>query len=300
MCFNNLSEKLKNIDRIPYFDFSQHTTYGLGGKCRAAFYPKNETEVEQVYNELNSAQKQFIVLGRGSNVLVSEKFYDGYVICTDKLNEIHAYTNGNITCGSGVSIAKFLRYCIEHNFTGAEFLAGIPASIGGAAYMNAAAGGCSCSKIITGVKLFDGNFKYLSKNQCNFGNKYSTMRDINCLITRVDFSLMSGVEQSIKSQLKKYITRRESQPLQKSCGCIFKNPTGHSAGKIIDDCNLKGLRLGGAYVSEKHANFIINDNATPTEIYSLIKRVQRLVYEKMGVLLEEEVCYIGDFYETYG
>lgn len=126
------------------------------------------------------------------------------------------------------------------------------------------------------------------------------MRDINCVVLGVNLSLSAVPHESVENEIRNYLALRHNQPKGKSCGCVFKNPVGLSAGKLIEDAGLKNYRIGGAIVSEKHANFIINENATSSDVYKLIQLIKEKVYIKYGVKLEEEVVYIGDFNDFNG
>ncbi len=289
---------LRKISSIENFDISSHTTYGTGGKCKIAYFPKDEEEAMEVFRILSAANVKFFVLGNGSNVLVSDDYYDGAVICTENLNKITKVGEDKILCQSGVKVSKFLEFCVENGLSEMEFLVGIPATMGGVAYMNAGAGGKYISDTLLNCRVFDGNLHIFSNKICKFGYKYSTMRDIKCLILDCTFKLSRAEPSLIKENLSKFIEMRRNLPKGKTCGCVFKNPSGGNAGRLIEECGLKGYRLGGAVVSDYHANFIVNCGSSANEIYSLIKYVKDVVFKKTGVLLCEEVVYIGDFNDT--
>ncbi|MDE6667354.1 MAG: UDP-N-acetylmuramate dehydrogenase [Clostridia bacterium] len=276
------------------FDFSKHTTYGLGGIAKIAYFPSNEEEAVTVYKYLKKHGEKFVILGKGSNLLVSDKYFDGAVICTKYLQGIEI--DGNcLKILSGTTVQQLLSFCVKNGITGFEYLAAIPASIGGLAVMN---GGTSDKRIasnILSIKVFDGKMRELSNKNCNFGNKHSTMSDINALILAVYAGFEWEKPEKVEGNISYYLCQRKGQPRGKSCGCVFKNPEGLSAGKIIDDAGLKGMKIGGAEVSREHANFIINNGGSSSDVYSLIKAVKKSVYEKTGINLEEEVIYIGEF-----
>ncbi|MDE7082710.1 MAG: UDP-N-acetylmuramate dehydrogenase [Clostridia bacterium] len=278
------------------FNFSKHTTYGLGGTANIAYYPKSEEEAVVVYKYLKKQGEKFFILGNGSNLLISDKPFDGAVICTKYLQGVEI--DGNcLKILSGTTVHQLLSFCVKHGITGFEYLAGIPASIGGLTVMN---GGTSNRRIesnILSVSVFDGKTREISHKNCNFGNKHSTMSDINALIVAVFASFEHEKPQKVEENINYFLELRKHQPKGKSCGCIFKNPDGLSAGKLIDEAGLKGLKIGGAEVSGEHANFIINKNGSADEVYTLIKTVKKSVYEKTGINLEEEVIYIGEFNE---
>lgn len=294
MLFKN--DVLKTVKTDGNFRFSKFTTYGLGGKAKIAYFPENVEEAVAVFDFVSLNYDNFCIVGNGSNILASDSDYDGAVICTKKLNGI-TYENGALKCMSGTTVGTALSYCKNAGLGGLEYLAGIPASIGGLAYMNGGINGFHIGDNVKSVLIYDGNLRELSNKNCNFGNKHSIMRDINALILRIDLNVTNSNTKEISNKNDYYLERRSSLPHGKSCGCVFKNPENSSAGKLIDEAGLKGLRCGNAFVSNEHANFIINDGASAREVYLLISEVKRRVYEKFGVKLEEEVIYIGDFNE---
>lgn len=281
------------------FDLSKHTTYRLGGKCKIAFMPGTEDTAIKIFYALSSRNERFFVLGNGSDILASDKFYNGSVICTSDLKKITL--DGDIlNCQSGVTVAQLLKFCIENGLSGLEFLAGIPASVGGLTYMNAGACGKFISDVLVDCKVFNGELHIFSNKLCDFGYKYSTMRDINCLILSSRLKVKLSSKAKVKDNIRQTLLKRIAQPKGRSCGCVFKNPNGLSAGKIIEECGLKGFRIGGAVVSRAHANFILNEGATAAEIYALIGFIKARVFERFGLRLEEEVVYIGEFNDTFG
>ena len=287
------------IYREENFDFSKHTTYGLGGLCKVAYFPETVQEAIEIFTGLKEEGEKFIILGNGSNILASERYFYGSVICTSHLKGIHRTAEDGLSVLSGTTVGELLNYCRKNGLSGLEFLAGIPASMGGLCYMNAGAGGKYISDVLKNCALFDGKLRDLSNKLCNFGYKYSTMRDINCLILSCTLTVSQTTECEVRKNMERYLSARSSHPKGRSCGCIFKNPDGLSAGKIIDECGLKGLKIGGASVSSEHANFIINNGATANEVYSLIRLVKQRVFEITGVCLDEEVVYIGEFNDTF-
>ncbi len=281
------------------FSFAKNTTYGCGGKAKIALFPENIQEARRAYDI--AAKGKFIILGNGSNILASDKFYDGTVISTKYLSGIYKINDEIICCLSGTKISKLLNYCIQQGLGGLEYLYGIPATVGGAAFMNAGIRGRYIGDNILKVRLY--NFKQfdLSKKECNFSYKQSTMRNINALILAVFLKVTPNCDKNdIIKNLQFYKERRKNLPIGRSCGCVFKNCGNISAGKIIQDCNLANFSLGSAKVSDKHCNFILNEGTTSAEVKLLIDFVKQKVYEKSSYKLEEEVIYIGDFNDSYG
>ncbi len=197
--------------------------------------------------------------------------------------------------GAGVKVKDLLIFCKKNGLSGTEYIAGIPASLGGLAFMNGGAAGKYISENIVSVRIFDGEIKTFSKEECNFTYKHSTMRDIKCVILSIKLAFKRENPLKVAQNIKNRLAERKSLPSGRSCGCVFENYCGVSAGKIIESADLKGVRIGGAYVSEKHANFIINDGTNSADVYALIRYVKDEVYKKFGITLKEEVCYIGEF-----
>lgn len=282
------------------FSFAANTTYGCGGVAKAVLCPRSEREGAITFSVLAKSGAAFCVLGCGSNVLARDGFYDGYVLSTSRIRSltVRSISDGdavlNVSCG--VKVAEVLAFCLKEGYSCLEFLAGIPASMGGVLYMNAGAGGRSIAENVLSVRLSDGeNIRTLTREECNFTYKHSTMRDINCLILGAELAVKRTSVKNVAANIKKRLSERGVLPRGKSCGCVFKNYCGVSAGRLIEDAGLKGARIGGAVVSGKHANFIINEGATSSDVYALIQLVKREVYNKFGITLREEVCYIGDF-----
>lgn len=280
------------------FTLAEHTTYRLGGRCKKAYFPKTECETRFIFDELQKSGEEFFVLGAGSNILASDGGYNGSVICTSQLKGIDI-NNNSIICQSGVTVAELLKFCKKRGLSGLEFLAGIPASVGGLACMNGGAGGKYISDILFNCCVYDGKIHNFSNKLCNFGYKYSTMRNIICLILNVEFKIKHSTEEAVSNNIELYLSKRSAQPKGRSCGCVFKNPENVSAGKLIEECGLKGYNLGGAEVSSKHANFILSNGSSASDVYKLIHFVKKRVKEKFGVCLEEEVVYIGEFNDTF-
>lgn len=289
---------LEKVKKDVGFSFSKNTTYGLGGKAKVAYYPNSISQAIAVFDYLTESGQKFVTLGNGSNVLASDKDYNGAVIVTKNLSGIYRTGENTLFCRAGTTVAKLLKYCITNGFGGLEYIAGIPATLGGLIYMNGGAGGRYVAENIVNVKFYDGKIHTYSNKNCRFGNKYSTMRDINCLVLGAEFRFTSESSENIEREIFAYLERRRFHPKGKSCGCVFKNLSGLGAGKLIDEVGLKGLSVGGATVSREHANFIINCGGSSADVHNLINEVKRRVFCDTGVLLEEELVYIGDFNDT--
>jgi len=283
------------LERVEGFSLAKNCTYGVGGRAKFAYLPKTATEAEIAFDLCKRANMSHVVLGKGSNILVSDNDFDGAVISTKNLCGIKRISEEKLFCFSGTSVSKILSYCKEQSLGGLEFLYGIPASVGGAAYMNAGVAEGRISDRIIGVNIYDGKRRYLTNSACNFMYKQSTMQNIDCIIT----SLILQVNKSSKEEIERirayFINKRKNLPKGRSCGCVFKNGESYSAAKLIEEAGLKGFTIGGATVSKQHANFIINCGATSSDIRRVIEHVKRTIKLKFSVDLLEEVVYIGDF-----
>lgn len=285
---------IEKIEKTVDFNFALNTTYGLGGLAKTAYFPKNERECIAVYDYLNQQKNNYVFLGNGSDVLVSDKGFLGSVICMKKLKGIST-ENNIISVSAGVTVGELLDYCTMRGLSGLEFLAGIPATVGGLLYMNGGIDGIYLGEKVQSARIYDGKERKLTSSDCNFKYKYSVMQDVPCAILGGKFFIEQKTCIEVKEKISYYLQKRKRLPKGKSCGCVFKNPKGLSAGKLIDEANLKGLKLGGAEVSAEHANFILNKGASSNDIYNLIKKVKCIVKDKFGITLEEEVIYIGEF-----
>lgn len=288
------------IPKCDNFQFSRHTTYGLGGKAAVAYMPKSVYQAKLAYDLLKSNDIPYKVVGNGSNLLVSDKGYDGGVICTKNLKGIVRIDKDKIMCLAGTTVAQLLSYCKRNGLGGLEYMYGIPATVGGAAYMNAGVCGFALGDNIVNVKVYDGKTRVLPREICNFAYRRSTMRDINALILSIIAKVDAVPQDEIERRINYFKERRKHLPKGRSCGCVFKNPEKYSAGYLIEQAGLKGFTVGGASVSREHASFIINNNGSADDVRQVIEVVKREVLYKFGILLEEEVVYIGDFNEING
>ncbi len=291
-------ETIESVNKVYDFRFAENTTYRLGGVAKVAYFPENEAQMTLIYEHFSKSKERFVILGKGSNVLASDEFFDGAVISTLKLKGITRIGN-ELHVMSGTTVAALMNYCINQGVGGLEYLAGIPASLGGLTHMNGGIPSRHIGDDILFVKLFDGKVKKINAQKCQFSNKHSIMRDINCVILKIVLRIYDNSREEIIKKILAVLKSRRGQPKLGNCGCVFKNPPGTSAGQLIDKAGLKGLKRGGARISEKHANFILNDGASAKEVYSLISEVKARVYELFGIRLEEEVVYIGEFNDSY-
>ena len=288
-----LSQNGLVVDYERDFDLAKASTIGVGGKAAIVFKPKTLKELMRLSDVLDEASIPFLVLGKMSNVLPPDGYFEKPIILTKDLCAIE-FSKG-VFAEAGVSVGAFLRECAKHGKTGAEFLAGIPCTIGGAAYMNAGAGGKYLSDIVKRVLVYkQKKLCLVSKKSCEYGYKKSVFMQDDCIILGVEFELDEGSEAEILQNKRCVLKGRDWLPKGKSAGCIFKNPIGQSAGKLIEGAGLKGLRVGGAVVSEIHANFIINEGgATADDVKKLILLIKNAVFAQYKITLEEEIRIIN-------
>lgn len=272
------------------FNLSAHTTVGIGGFC-PALYPSGEKQLCALLKTLCALDAEFYVLGAGSNVLPRDGDYSGVVVSTADLKGI-SYSS-TISAGAGERFSSVLRFCAERNLAGCEFMAGIPATVGGAVYMNAGVNGRHMSDVIKSVTFAGcGGIYTVPVEECRYAYKDSVFRHISrCVITRAEFYAEESPR--VTGEIRRYKELRASLPKGKSMGCTFKNPEGFYAGELIEKCGLKGYYIGGASVSCGHANFIINvSSATSEDVKKLIDHIKRTVFIATGVSLEEEIEYM--------
>ena len=272
---------------------AKYSSFRTGGKAANIIFPESTEEFVTALRENPGAA----VLGNLSNTLVLDGGIDGTVIITTKLNSVSV--NGNtVTAAAGASLASVAVAARDASLAGCEFLYGIPGTVGGGVFMNAGAYGGEIADIIENAVVFtpDGKVTTLSKDDLDLGYRTSKLQSTRYILLSAAFSLQSGNKEVISSAMDDLMNRRmTTQPLDKpSCGSTFKRPAGNFAGKLISDCGLKGMSVGGAQVSEKHAGFIVNSGgATSRDILDLVQLVKKTVFEKTGVLLEEEIRIIG-------
>ena len=274
------------------FHFTKHSTIGCGGFAETAYYPRDEREVLSLFSALKG---NWLALGNLSNVLPSDEGTKRTVVCTKKLTEIRE-TDDGVFLSAGLTSGALLRYMQETGQSGAEFFAGIPCTVGGMLYMNGGAGGKYIADITKSVRILrDGKIIDLPVEECAYSYKNSLFMRTDDFILGGVFRLEKSDKDRVKGEICRHLQKRAHLPKGKSMGCVFKNPQGGSAGALIEGAGLKGVRVGGAKVSEQHANFIINDqNATAKDICLLIQKIKAAVYEKYGVVLEEEIRYIKE------
>jgi UDP-N-acetylmuramate dehydrogenase len=277
---------------------SRHTTFGIGGPADCFLIPKTAEELCIVTRLAHKYGMPVFVLGGGANLLVRDKGIRGVVVFTGRLQKIEQ--NGNLLkVSSGVSTAQAARAAYESGLSGMEFASGIPGTIGGAAYMNAGAYGGEMSKIIVSATTCDqkGDLITYDARDIRYSYRHSLFMENGEVIVDITLSLKPGNKKDIKALMDDLNNRRRTkQPLEKrSAGSTFKRPDGHFVGQMIEELGLKGLAVGDAAVSEKHAGFLINNgHASCEDMLSLIHEVQKKVKVEYGVDLHTEVQIVGE------
>ena len=288
---------------------SHYTTFRVGGNAAYLVNVESEESLIALLKCLRGAGMKYYLLGNGSNLLVSDRGFDGVMIrlCGDFLSCKTALTErtDNLTvnelyAGAATSLSKVAQLAAEESLSGMEFAFGIPGTIGGAVVMNAGAYGGEMKQVVHSVRLLDEELRVvtLSGEEMAFGYRSSILEQRQMIVLSVELKLVSGDQEQIRQKMNENMSaRREKQPLEyPSAGSTFKRPEGYFAGKLIQDAGLRGYSVGGAQVSEKHCGFVINrDNATASDIYRLIRNVQEKVRESSGVMLEPEVIMLGEF-----
>lgn len=277
-----------------------HTTFKVGGAADFFIKISSRQQLVKTVPYLNALGLSYFVLGNGSNLLVSDNGYQGVILQIGAQMGNITVDGTKITVQAGAPLAKLAKTAIEHGLSGLEFASGIPGTVGGAVMMNAGAYGGEMEQVVSSVTVLakDGSELTLSHDDMEFSYRSSILKNRSFIILEAEFTLQSGDTKQIQAKMEEYgQSRREKQPLQyPSAGSTFKRPDGCYAGKLIMDAGLRGYRIGGAQVSEKHCGFIVNvGNAQASDIYELIQEVQERVYEKFGVRLEPEIIMLGEF-----
>lgn len=286
-------EKL-NLGKIEKdISLSTLTTYKTGGIAKLVVYPNNINNLKQLLKLIHKHNIKYFILGKGSNTLFSDKEFNGVIIKLDKLNNFEIKET-EIYAESGMILSKLVQASVKNELTGLEFAIGIPGTIGGAIYMNAGAYGSKMSNIVKSVIVLNEKLQIeeIPLEKLKFDYRYSIFQaNKNLICVAANIKLEHGNHDEIASKIKENLLKRKnSQPLEyPSAGSVFRNPEGNYAGKIIEELGLKGKNIGGAEISTKHANFIINkNNASSSDILNLIKLVQKEAKDKYKIDLKLE------------
>lgn len=279
---------------------SRHTTFRIGGAADYYLCPHSKEELAQVIHVCGENSLPFVIIGNGSNLLVSDSGYRGAVIQIYK-NMSNVQTSGErVRAQAGALLSQISRKAADASLAGMEFASGIPGTLGGAVVMNAGAYGGEMKDIVEEVTVLDlqGEIRVLKAEELEMGYRTSVVKTAGYIVLEAVLKLTAGDQEEIKARMRELTEQRTTkQPLEyPSAGSTFKRPQGYFAGKLIMDAGLRGYRVGGAQVSEKHCGFVINTGeATAADVYQLMQDVRQKVREKFGVDLEPEVKMLGEF-----
>ncbi len=278
----------------------KHGTMKVGGNCKYFISPNSIDQLIAVITLCKMYSINYFVIGNASNIIFTDKGYDGAIISTKEIKGIHL-KDKMLTVKCGNMVREVANYALENELSGFENLCGIPATIGGAVYMNAGAYGSEIKDIIVKAKVLDkdGNVYTLNKKDMNLSYRHTNFHDDELLVLEATFMLKSGKHDEIQEIMKTNDkARMDKQPIsERSVGSTFKRPKveGLYASKLIDDAGLKGYAVGGARVSEKHAGFVVSDGtATFEDLKKLIEHITKVVYDKNSVELELEAIIVGE------
>lgn len=294
----NELKKLNLGKMILNASLKDYTTYKIGGTARVIIYPKDIESLITLIHKLKSNHVQYMVLGNGSNTLFSDDVYEGVIIKLDEFNQIE-FKGKKVVVGAGASLMKVAYQSIRRGLTGLEFATGIPGSIGGAVYMNAGAYKSDMGYVVTKVKVLTPKMTVITMVNRELDFHYRTSffkKNKGYICLEATLQLQKGDKETIEQVVEDRKKRRlESQPLEfPSAGSVFRNPTDMFAGKLIEDLGYKGLVKGGAMVSEKHANFIVNfNNAKASDVKELIDFIKQVVKEKYNIDLVVEQEFVN-------
>lgn len=292
-----IKEELAGIEILFNEPLKQYTYTKVGGVADYLAFPRNQYELKRIVTFANAQEIPWMVLGNSSNIIVRDSGIEGFVIMFDHFHDIRV--NGYvIEAEAGAKLIDVTHVARYHSLTGFEFACGIPGSIGGAVYMNAGAYGGEIAHILQSCKVLtpEGEIKTLTAEELAFGYRHSKIQETGDVVIAAKFALAPGNYDQINQEMARLTHLRElKQPLEyPSCGSVFKRPVGHFAGQLISEAGLKGHRIGGVEVSEKHAGFMINvDHGTAKDYEDLIAHVIATVEKSAGVTLEREVRIIG-------
>lgn len=278
---------------------SKHTTWRIGGPADCLYIPHDKEQLIRAIKLLHRHGVPWMVHGKGSNTLVTDKGIRGVVIKLGDGFDTVQFDGDVVQAGASYSFVKLSWQTAKKGLTGLEFAGGIPGTVGGAVYMNAGAHGSDVSRVLTGaeVVLENGELVEYSAEDLQYSYRHSILQEQKGIVVSASFKLSYGDRKEIAAAMASYKERRtKTQPLTQKCaGSVFRNPPGHYAAQLIERCGLKGTRIGGAQVSELHANFIVNTgNATAEDVLTLIEHIQSTVNDKCGIRLIPEVLVVGE------
>lgn len=289
------SAKEKNCRVLENEPLSKYTTFKIGGIASALIIVDTVADLSELFTKCSEYGVPNFVIGNGSNLLINDDGYNGIVFKLDgDFKNITLVDEDTIKCGAGVTLARLCKFALDHNLSGLEFAWGIPGSVGGAVFMNAGAYTGEMKDVVVSSSYIapNGVLGTLAAEDMELSYRHSVYSDNKYIIGSVLVKLKKDDHDLIRNRMDDFMTRRrDKQPLEfPSAGSVFKRPEGHFAGGLIEQCGLKGTRIGGAQVSEKHAGFIINKGgATCEDVVNLVRHIQDVVSKETGVELECEI-----------
>lgn len=288
-------------ERILYNEpMSRHTTFRVGGEAECVVLIESEEEILKLVPYFNQVEQDYFILGNGSNLLVGDKGYRGVVLKLGNGMDKIIVEENRIRVQAGALLSRTAAVARDAGLSGLEFAAGIPGSVGGGIVMNAGAYDGEMKQITESVRVMDneGKVLILDNDTMEFGYRTSVIKNRPFIVLEAVLCLQAGKKEDIQAKMDELMASRQSkQPLNyPSAGSTFKRPTGYFAGKLIMDAGMRGFRIGGAQVSDKHCGFVINaGNATAADVKEVIEEVQERVKERCQVSLEPEIVFLGDF-----
>ncbi len=290
-----ISALLPTIELRMNEPMAKHTSFRIGGPAEVMAFPKSKEELKVILNASALLDCKTVILGAGTNVLVPDEGMDALVICLkDCLDGMELLDGDRIRVYAGVTMTRAAVFAAGLGLSGLEFSHGIPGTVGGGVYMNAGAYGSEIADVCESVEIMDmdGNLSTRLTSEMHFSYRHSRLEEEGGIVVSAVFRLEKKPQDQIRSRMQELMKRRSaSQPLEyPSAGSAFKRPVGGYAAALIDEAGLKGMQIGGAAVSEKHAGFIVNlGGATAKDVVALLQTVSGKVYEKSGIKIEPEV-----------
>lgn len=292
--------KRLNIETIKEDEsLSKYTTFKIGGPARVLIEAKSDEEVLKLVRFFDEMKEDYLIIGNGSNLLITDAGIERPVIVLDKnFSNITTIDEVTLYAEAGASLKSLANKALDLGLGGLEAISGIPGTVGGAVYMNAGAYGSEIKDVVTKIRYIkDDSIAELDASEANFAHRRSIFQEKGYIILGAYFKLEKKDKKDIEEEQRDYTQRRkDKQPLEyPSAGSVFKRPEGYYASKLIEDAGLKGLSVGGAMVSKKHSGFIINTgSASFDDVVTLIEKVKAIVLDKFAVSLEEEIRIINE------
>ena len=273
---------------------SAYTSFRIGGPAELMLFPENAQMLRDLLDFCGKTQTVPFILGKGSNMLIADDGMPGVTICTERMQACSLLSETEISCECGLPLSKLCLFAQSQGLTGLEFAYGIPGSVGGAVFMNAGAYGGEIKDVLSCVTSADrhGRQHVHTREDLELGYRTSVFHRVEEIVLSGIFQLQKGDPDEIRAKMDEILQRRkDKQPLNfPSAGSTFKRPEGYFAGALIEQCGLKGFRIGGAEVSEKHAGFVINrGGASAKDVLTLIETIRDTVFQQTGVMLEPEI-----------